>query len=662
MKVLMDRYAPTTTAAPEWAPQGNHIKTRWAAQVDPQQPLPEYPRPQMVRQQWMNLNGLWDYYIGTKRTIPTEWDGKILVPFPVESSLSGVMRMLDKNNYLWYQRTFTIPADWAGQQVLLHFGAVDYQARVYLNGSLVGTHTGGYGAFSIDITQQLAPGENTLAVMAIDNTDETTQPLGKQRYNPGGPGSIWYTQVSGIWQTVWLEPVPQSYISNIFATPDVDHGKLSVTVVGGNATDNEAVSVVMKLQGNVVAQANGTVGSPIELSVPNAMLWSPTNPWLYDLEVALQSGDHVKAYTAMRKISTRKLDNGEWRMQLNNRDVFHFGLLDQGYWPDGLYTAPTDEALAYDVQKTKELGYNMIRKHMKVEPARWYYHCDRLGVLVWQDMPALGRSDEPWVTRQWSTVSGKQTSAVETAFKNQWKEIMEQHYNSPAVVVWTPFNESWGQFKTAEVVDFTRSVDATRLVNAASGGNHYEGVGDIVDLHDYDRPPHIFLYDANRPVVLGEFGGLGRHVGDHRWYENAATTYVNYDNEQKLTDAYVAVVEAVATMADDATATDGGKASFCAAVYTQTTDVETEVNGLMTYDREVMKMNEARIREANLKLTNIYGAEEPEGVNAIHNVQSSTPIVPRVYSLSGIQVDSMLMGINIVRREDGTICKVIKKR
>ena len=662
MKVLMDRYAPTTTAAPEWAPQGNHIKTRWAAQVDPQQPLPEYPRPQMVRQQWMNLNGLWDYYIGTKRTIPTEWDGKILVPFPVESSLSGVMRMLDKNNYLWYQRTFTIPADWAGQQVLLHFGAVDYQARVYLNGSLVGTHTGGYGAFSIDITQQLAPGENTLAVMAIDNTDETAQPLGKQRYNPGGPGSIWYTQVSGIWQTVWLEPVPQSYISNIFATPDVDHGKLSVTVVGGNATDNEAVSVVMKLQGNVVAQANGTVGSPIELSVPNAKLWSPTNPWLYDLEVALQSGDHVKAYTAMRKISTRKLDNGEWRMQLNNRDVFHFGLLDQGYWPDGLYTAPTDEALAYDVQKTKELGYNMIRKHMKVEPARWYYHCDRLGVLVWQDMPALGRSDEPWVTRQWSTVSGKQTSAVETAFKNQWKEIMEQHYNSPAVVVWTPFNESWGQFKTAEVVDFTRSVDATRLVNAASGGNHYEGVGDIVDLHDYDRPPHIFLYDANRPVVLGEFGGLGRHVGDHRWYENAATTYVNYDNEQKLTDAYVAVVEAVATMADDATATDGGKASFCAAVYTQTTDVETEVNGLMTYDREVMKMNEARIREANLKLTNIYGAEEPEGVNAIHNVQSSTFSVPRVYSLSGIQVDSMLMGINIVRREDGTICKVIKKR
>ena len=266
------------------------------------------------------------------------------------------------------------------------------------------------------------------------------------------------------------------------------------------------------------------------------------------------------------------------------------------------------------------------------------------------------------MTREWSTISGKQTSAVEAAFKNQWKEIMEQHYNSAAVVVWTPFNESWGQFKTAEVVDFTRSVDPTRLVNAASGGNHYEGVGDIVDLHDYDRPPHIFLYDANRPVVLGEFGGLGRHVSDHRWYENAATTYVNYDNEQKLTDAYVAVVEAVATMADDATATDGGKASFCAAVYTQTTDVETEVNGLMTYDREVMKMNEARIREANLKLTNIYGAEEPEGVNAIHNVQSSTPIVPRVYSLSGIQVDSMLMGINIVRREDGTICKVIKKR
>ena len=671
MKVLMDKYENENDDENEngWEPQGFKIKTRWAAEVNPQQPLPEYPRPQMVRDEWLNLNGLWDYTITTKRTIPTEWDGKILVPFPVESSLSGVMRMLDKNNYLWYQRTFTIPSGWQGREVLLNFGAVDYQARVYVNGNLVGNHTGGFGAFSINITSQLKEGENTLAVMVIDNTDEATQPVGKQRYNPGGAGSIWYTQVSGIWQTVWLEPVNNKYISSITTTPDVDNSKLFVTALCGSSAENEPVHVVLKLKGQTVAEGDGTTGSAIELSVPNAKLWSPTNPWLYDLEVSLASGDRVESYAAMRKISVRQLDNGEWRMQLNNRDVFHFGLLDQGYWPDGLYTAPTDEALVYDVQKTKDWGFNMIRKHMKVEPARWYYHCDRLGLLVWQDMPALGRSDEPWVTREWSTKPGKHTTAVEQAFKSQWKEIIEQHYNSPSIVVWTPFNESWGQFKTSEIVDFTRSVDDTRIINAASGGNHYQGVGDIVDLHDYDRPPHIFLYDPNRPVVLGEFGGLGRHITDHRWYENNATTYVNYSSEKQLTDSYVQNVEAVAMMAKDATAQDGGKAAFCAAVYTQTTDVETEVNGLMTYDREVMKMDEARVREANLKLTNIYGEEPQEDINGIRDVGARVlPMDKAIYSLSGILLPSLgegagvgFSGINIIRKEDGTICKVFKK-
>ncbi|MCR4957999.1 MAG: beta-galactosidase [Prevotella sp.] len=662
MKVLMDKYAEKPEAT-EWAPQGYKIKTRWAAEVNPQQPLPEYPRPQMVRDEWLNLNGLWDYAINTKRTIPTEWDGQILVPFPVESSLSGVMRMLDKNNFLWYQRTFTVPAEWQGREILLNFGAVDYQARVYVNGNAVGNHTGGFGAFSLNITPQLKEGENTITVMVIDNTDEATQPVGKQRYNPGGAGSIWYTQVSGIWQTVWLEPVNKAYISAITTTPDIDNSKMDITVLSGSATESDEVHVVLKLKGQKVAEGNGTTGSTIQLDVPNAKLWSPTNPWLYDLEVSLASGDRVKSYAAMRKISARKLDNGEWRMQLNNRDVFHFGLLDQGYWPDGLYTAPTDEALAFDVQKTKDWGFNMIRKHMKVEPARWYYHCDRLGLLVWQDMPALGRSDEPWVTREWSTKPGKHTTAVESAFKAQWKEIIEQLYSHPSIVVWTPFNESWGQFKTSEIVDFTRGIDNTRIINAASGGNHYAGVGDIVDLHDYDRPPHIFLYDANRPVVLGEFGGLGRHITDHRWYENNATTYVNYSTEKQLTDSYVQNVEAVATMAKDATAQDGGKAAFCAAVYTQTTDVETEVNGMMTYDREVMKMDETRVREANLKLTNIYGEEPKEDVDGIRNVgmYHAVPVTPAIYSLSGIQVDSMLSGINIIRKEDGTICKVYKK-
>ena len=666
MKVLMDKYAPKSEEPAAWAPQGYKIKSKWAAEVDPENTLPEYPRPQLVRQEWQNLNGLWDYTIGTARTIPTEWDGKILVPFPVESSLSGVMRMLDKNNFLWYQREFTVPAEWAGRHVVLNFGAVDYMARVYVNGTFVGSHTGGFGAFSFDITNQLREGTNTLTVMAQDNSDEATQPVGKQRYNPGGAGSIWYTQVSGIWQTVWLEPVNPAYISGLRMTPDVDQSQLTIDVQ--SATAGAQARIKLSLQGNTVAEATGTVGTPVTLKVQNAKLWSPTNPWLYDVDVTLLQGneetDHVQSYAALRKISTRQLENGEWRLQLNNRDVFHFGPLDQGYWPDGLYTAPTDEALLYDVQKTKDWGFNMIRKHMKVEPARWYYHCDRLGLLVWQDMPALGRSDEGWTPRGWSTNNGSQTTAVENAFKNQWQEIITQLYNSPSVVVWTPFNESWGQFKTASIVQFTREQDATRLINPASGGNHYQGVGDFVDLHDYDRPPHIYLYESNRPVVLGEYGGLGRHIDGHRWYENAATTYVNYSTEAELTNAYISTTQAVLDMAQDATATDGGKAAFCAAVYTQTTDVETEVNGLMTYDREVIKVNEQRIAELNRQLSNVYGEEAKEDMTGIRT-QSSTPNPQypiQYYTLSGTQIDSLSAGINIIRNTDGTVCKVFHRK
>lgn len=663
MRVLMDKYAPKDEPTAEWAPQGYKIKTKWAAQVDPQNTLPEYPRPQLVRTDWQNLNGLWQYAITpqTQRTIPTKFDGQILVPFPVESSLSGVMRMLDKNNYLWYQREFTIPENWAGRNVVLNFGAVDYIARVYVNGTFVYTHTGGFDAFSIDITSKLQAGTNTLTVMVTDNTDEISQPLGKQRFNPGGAGSIWYNQVSGIWQTVWLEPVATQYITDVHTTADVDQSQLTVNVLA-SANDGLQANVVLKFAGEKVAEGSAAIGTPITLNVQNAKLWSPTSPNLYDMEVTLLAAgkevDRVESYTAMRKISTRQLANGEWRMQLNNEDLFHFGPLDQGYWPDGLYTAPTDEALLYDIQKTKDWGFNMIRKHMKVEPARWYYHCDRLGLLVWQDMPGLGRSDEPWVTREWSTQPGKHTTAIETAFKNQWKEIIEEHLSNPCIVVWTPFNESWGQFKTSEIVDYTRNIDNTRLINAASGGNHYEGVGDMVDLHDYDRPPHIFLYDPNRPVVLGEFGGLGRHITDHRWYENAATTYVNYDTEQKLTDAYVANTEAVITMAKDATANDGGKAAFCAAVYTQTTDVETEVNGLMTYDREVIKVDEERVREVNLRLSNVYAGSE----SAIRSQKVSDQGQINVYTLSGMHVDSLIRGINIVHNQDGSVNKIFCKK
>ena len=495
MRVLMDKYAPAPADTVEaWAPQGFKLKTRWAADVDPACPLPEYPRPQLVRTAWRNLNGLWQYAITpqTQRTIPTTWEGQILVPFPLESSLSGVMRMLDKNNYLWYQRTFTIPQEWAGRRVVLNFGAVDYTARVYVNGTAVGSHTGGFGAFSFDITDRLQEGDNTLTVMVQDNTDEATQPLGKQRYNPGGAGSIWYTQVSGIWQTVWLEPVAQRYVSSLRITPDVDQMQLTVKAAVANAAEGDRVGVKVLRDGQVVAEAAGAADADIQIPMPaGTRLWTPTSPTLYRLQVELSDAegtvDRVESYAAMRKISTAKTADGEWRLQLNNRDLFHFGLLDQGYWPDGLYTAPTDAALRFDVEQTKALGYNMIRKHMKVEPLRWYYMCDSIGLMVWQDMPALGRSDEGWTPRDWSTKNGSQTTAVANAYNNQWREIINQLYSSPSVVVWTPFNESWGQFSTSTVVDYTKSLDPTRLVNPASGGNHYKGVGDMLDLHDYDR-------------------------------------------------------------------------------------------------------------------------------------------------------------------------------
>ena len=664
MRVLMDRYAPkadsTTTA---WAPQGSKIKTRWAADVDPERPLPDYPRPQLVRSEWENLNGLWQYAITpqTQRQIPTEWDGQILVPFAVESSLSGVMRMLDKNNYLWYRRTFTVPEDWAGRRVMLNFGAVDYTARVYLNGSSVGSHTGGFTAFALDITDRLTEGENTLVVMVQDNTDEATQPLGKQRYNPGGAGSIWYTQVSGIWQTVWLEPVSENHITDVRSTPDVDQSRLSINVSTATESTTARVRLTLSLKGNVVAEATGQPGSDIVLNVPNARLWTPTSPTLYDLSVELTDGgqtlDQARSYAALRKISYAKTADGEWRLQLNNHDLFHFGLLDQGYWPDGLYTAPTDEALRFDIEQTKALGFNMIRKHMKVEPQRWYYLCDSLGVMVWQDMPALGRSDEGWTPRDWSTTNGRQSTAVENAFRSQWADIIRQHYSSPSIVVWTPFNESWGQFKTADIVSFTREQDPTRLVNPASGGNHYEGVGDMLDLHDYDRPPHIYLYDAERPVVLGEFGGLGRNIEGHRWYDRDATTYVNYQTEGQLTNAYVETVEAVIDMAQGAQTTDGRPAAFCAAVYTQTTDVETEVNGLYTYDRSLLKMTEKRVREVNERLSGLYGNAEPDAIrDASFCPTSGHPA--RVYSLMGMLVDEPQPGVNIVVGEHGEVRKI----
>lgn len=670
MKVFMDREKPVVEDN-SWAPQGNHIKTRWAAEVDPNNPLPEYPRPLMKRDLWQNLNGLWDYAITGSNSIPgDEFDGQILVPFAIESSLSGVMRPLEPNKALWYKREITVPEDWADKKVILHFGAVDYQADVFIGGTTgrykIASHIGGHSSFSVDITDKLTDGAATLYVKVIDNTDENAQPVGKQRRYPNGGGDIFYTSTSGIWQTVWMEAVEKAYISNIKATPDIDNNQLTFDVKISGTTEAGQLKVTLKDGEDIVAEqtvtANGEASITFDIASPK--LWSTVTPFLYDVTLSFTTAegtDVVDSYAAMRKISYRQDENGYWRLQLNNSDLFQFGPLDQGYWPDGLMTAPTDEALLYDIKKTKEWGFNMIRKHMKVEPARWYYHCDRLGMLVWQDMPSTFKTDESWVTESWYPDHNcVQNSTLEKYFKEEWNEIIDQLYSHPSIVVWTPFNERWGQFKTAEIVEFTQSLDNTRLVNPASGGNHYKlGEGTFVDQHTYDQPIRVFegIFDPTRPYVLGEYGGLGRNIPDHRWYDRNSQTYNTYSGENDITNAFVTLANQIHSIAQGYES-NGNKISYGAAVYTQTTDVETEVNGIMTYDREIIKFDEEKIRESIQKLTSLYGAEIA-GVDDAPFVNGTGERI--YYNLMGIRLDSPVPGVNIAIDSDGTVHKFIHK-
>lgn len=423
-----------TNSYAQWKPVGNRIVSDWATQIDINNVLSEYPRPLMERPEWMNLNGLWKYAIlPSGKAMPQVYDGDILVPFAVESALSGVGKELGENNELWYQRRFSVPSRWKGLRLLLHFGAVDWKTTVWINGIKLGEHCGGYTPFAFDITQALKKGDNEVVVRVWDPTDKGCQPRGKQVSNPG---HIWYTPVSGIWQTVWLEPVPEYAIENIRTTPDIDGGKLTVetTVNSHNVTDRIEVKV---LDGNkVIASGSALNHASVEIPMPaDCKLWTPDSPALYDLEVSFyvngKLSDKVKSYTAMRKFSTRRDEKGYMRLQLNNKDIFHFGPLDQGWWPDGLYTAPTDEALRYDIQKTKELGFNMIRKHLKVEPVRWYAHCDRLGIIVWQDMPN-GDKNQNWQYKQfYYGPEMLRTSESEAVYRKEWKEIMDCLYSYP---------------------------------------------------------------------------------------------------------------------------------------------------------------------------------------------------------------------------------------
>ena len=575
-------------AGADWKPADGPLMTKWARDVSPDNVHAEYPRPQMVRERWLNLNGLWDYAIRPKDDgQPKEFDGRILVPFPVESALSGVMKPVGPDNRLWYRRTLDIPKEWGeGNRILLNFGAVDWDTTVWVNGMKVGNHQGGYDPFTFDITHALRPaGPQEIVVSVWDPTDAGTQPRGKQVRRPHG---IWYTAVTGIWQTVWLEPVNRRAIEGLKLTPDLDNAKLIVEI-GTKLTRSDIVTVEVWADGEMVAAVQAL--NHIEVPIANPRLWSPDDPFLYDVKITLGHfnlpvvHDEVQSYFGMRKISLEKDEEGINRLFLNGKPVFQYGPLDQGWWPDGLYTAPTDEALRYDVEVTRQFGMNMARKHVKVEPARWYYWCDKLGLLVWQDMPSgdgyIGPNDPDF----------QRTKESADQFELEWSRVIQAFYNHPSIVMWVPFNEGWGQYDTARIAEQTKKLDPTRLVNSASGWTD-RGVGDVHDIHSYPGPSAPPVEEA-RAIVLGEFGGLGLPVRGHTWQDERNWGYRSYETREALTDAYLVLIGNLRPLI-------GGGLS--AAVYTQTTDVEIEVNGLLTYDRAMIKMDAAKVRAANEKL------------------------------------------------------------
>jgi beta-galactosidase/beta-glucuronidase len=584
-----------------WKPVGGKIATPWAEKVDANNVLAEYPRPQMVRKDWKNLNGSWQYSILPKseQAIPAAMQGSILVPFCVESSLSGVGKTVGKDSVLWYKRSVAIAPNKNNNQ-LLHFGAVDWICTVFVNGKEAGSHQGGYDPFSIDITPFLVKGNNQeIAVRVWDPSDEGFQPRGKQVKRPN---SIWYTPVTGIWQTVWVEAVPKTYIASTRQTASFDKKSVSVEAnVQGLQTGDELMVSVWDGSTKVASQAASS-DAAVEIAVPDAKPWSPSSPFLYDVKYTItrkgKTVDEVSSYFGMRKISMNPDKNGMQRMLLNNEFVFQYGPLDQGWWPDGLYTAPTDEALKFDIEKTKEMGFNMIRKHVKVEPARWYYYCDKIGVLVWQDMPS-GDMGNRWENRP--GVFGRATDKnrsqeSEDNYKNEWKEIMQDLYNFSSIVVWVPFNEAWGQFKTKEIVEWTMQKDPSRLVNTASGGN-FVNVGQIMDLHNYPEPlmPDPELFGKGRILVLGEFGGLGLPVEGHTWQEKNNWGYQSFKSKEDLQNRYAELIDRIPRLIEK---------GLSAAVYTQTTDVEVETNGLMTYDRKDIKIPVEKLKDIHSKLYN----------------------------------------------------------
>lgn len=586
-----------TGVTARWQPAGERIRTPWAEDIRPDKVWDAYPRPLMERGEWKNLNGLWDYAITPgNNPAPEKYDGKILVPFPVESSLSGVKKEVGQEKVVWYERKFTLPSGWRNRDILLHFGAVDWQADVWVNDIKVGRHTGGYTPFHFNITPYLnRSGEQKILVRVWDPADRGFQPRGKQVSEPRG---IWYTSVTGIWQTVWIEPVSRNHITGITSIPDIDLQRINIRVSSSDPVFGDYVEVRIKEGEKTLSVNRAALGEELDIYLDSPKLWSPESPFLYDMEVILYSGgrivDRAGSYFAMRKFSAGRDEYGIMRLRLNHENYFPMGTLDQGWWPDGLYTAPSDEALLYDIKVTKELGFNMIRKHVKVEPARWYMHCDREGILVWQDMPSGDRTPV-WQRQQYfDGVELQRTPESEANFRKEWKEIIDLLYSHPSVVTWIPFNEGWGQFKTKEIAEWTQQYDPSRLVLPASGGNHFQ-TGDMLGIHNYPQP-RLYLYDATRPTVLSEFGGIGLALEGHLWEPDRNWGYIQFNTTDEVTDQYVEYAGELKKLI---------RAGISAAVYTQITDVEIEVNGLLTYDRKKIKMDAGRVRRTNLEIRNM---------------------------------------------------------
>ena len=579
-----------------WHPVGTRIKTKWGNNLKPENVWQEYPRPQLERKDWLNLNGIWHYSItdiDSKK--PEKFEQKILLPFCLESSLSGVMKPLNETQILWYYKEFEIPKKWKDKNIIIHFNAVDWKSELYINDDKIGEHYGGYSEFNFDITKNLKTGKNKIILKVWDPSDTGYQPIGKQCLDPK---VIWYTSISGIWQTVWLEPVNKQYIKKLEINNNYDNKEIKINCLL-NTEEKLPLEMSLIYKEKEILKQKGISNTEIVLKISeeNFHPWSPTEPNLYIIKIEIfdESNkliDSILSYTTIRKIEQRKDESGYYRIYLNNKPLFNMGTLDQGYWPDGLYTPPSEEAMIYDINKLKELGFNTIRKHVKVEPYRYYYHCDKIGMLIWQDMPSGDRKPNSWEYHHLNTGDDvKRSEESKNNYYHEWSEIIDNLKFFQCIIIWIPFNEAWGQFDTEKVVNFTHNKDPTRLINAASGGNH-RICGNFLDLHHYPEPSQYLKVD-NLINILGEFGGLGLDIKGHTW-KGDNWGYRTFKTKEEITEKYEEYINLIINSFK----------GFSAAIYTQTTDVEIEINGLITYDRAEMKIIEDRIKAANEKIIN----------------------------------------------------------